>query len=661
MIVNIGLFFLFIALIFSILIVIVPIFKIWKENKIFLGKIIFLYARMQFLFVFFSYLCLILCFLKNDFTVTYVLTNSSIYLPWFYKVCAVWSGHEGSMLFWIVVLSFWMLIISYFSMGFELVNRIYSLVVLGFLSIGFFVFLLLESNPFERQFFLNFSNGFDLNPILQDIGFLLHPPILYIGYVGFSVVFSFVMSILFFKRNRKEIFWWKLIRPLVLFSWCFLTIGIILGSWWAYRELGWGGWWFWDPVENISLMPWLISTALLHSLLVDEKKKYLSIRSILLVVVSFFLSLIGTFLVRSGILISVHSFSIDPKKSFYILCFFFLLVSCFLIFFSLKIKRLLFSNKRDVSFSFYEKMLLLNNILLITCTMTIFLGTIYPIIIDVLGYGRISVGAPYFNTMFSFLILPLILIMSFGINLCFYNNFLIKKKCNFRYIICVSFFISFIFLYLFFGVIKIYALLGISLSFCMILNLLQLVLVRINKYYSNKEKIRASFFGMIVSHFGISIMLIGIVLSSVYKNQEIVSMNLKDIIYFSGYKIYFSDELPLYGPNYHGIKAQFLIYNKKNNYVKNIYSEKRIYNVNRMVKSIAGIDKNFFRDIYITLGDSISDKEWIIYFYYEPFIRWIWFGGILIFCGGLFGLIIPYLLNFDKKKLCSYVRKVLRS
>ncbi|HVT62650.1 MAG TPA: cytochrome c biogenesis protein CcsA, partial [Legionellaceae bacterium] len=411
MIAEIGVYALCWALLFALLLVIVPTVGLWRQQPAWI-KTADDYVRAQFLFISVAYLCLTWCFLQNDFTVTYVLANSSLSLPWFYKLCAVWGGHEGSMLLWVAILSLWTLAVSLASRYLEEGLRVRVLVILGALSMGFILFILMTSNPFARQFGLLKTQGRDLNPLLQDPGFLFHPPMLYMGYVGFAVAFAFAIAALWI--GKMETVWAKALRPWTMAAWCCLTLGITLGSWWAYRELGWGGWWFWDPVENASFMPWLVGTALIHALMVVEKRNQFVSWTLLLAIAGFSLSLVGTFLVRSGVLTSVHAFAVDPLRGSYILIFLGLVIGGSLLLFALRAQVL--SRPLLPEIMSRESALLLNNVFLVIMMLTVLLGTVYPLIIDGLGLGKLSVGAPYFNRMFTFLSLPLLLLMALGLH-----------------------------------------------------------------------------------------------------------------------------------------------------------------------------------------------------------------------------------------------------
>ncbi|CEK10347.1 heme lyase CcmF/NrfE family subunit [Legionella hackeliae] len=629
MIAEIGLFSLILGLLFAILLAIIPALGLWHNKNDWI-KAAPIYACGQFIFVALAFFCLALCFLRNDFSVVYVLTNSSVSLPWFYKLCAVWGGHEGSMLLWVVILSLWMLAVSFFSSTLDKAMRARVLVVLGWVSIGFLLFLLTTSNPFTRQFQLLNTQGRDLNPLLQDPGFLFHPPMLYMGYVGFSVAFAFAIAALWV--GRVEASWAKWTRPWTLAAWCCLTAGITLGSWWAYRELGWGGWWFWDPVENASFMPWLVGTALLHSLAVSEQRQQFKAWTLLLAITAFSLSLIGTFLVRSGVLTSVHAFAVDPERGLYILCFLLLVIGGSLVLFAIRAQTL--HNKTRPSPLSRESALLLNNVFLVAIMLTVLMGTVYPLLIDGLGLGKLSVGAPYFNAVFNPMMVPLLLLMGIGVNLNWQQHNGRKLIPLMLGLLVASMLVAVGLLWVLTSVINLSALLGLMLALWVLFGTGKLILVR------HKQRgilnLTQGFWGMVVAHCGVAVAVIGISISCNYGVQDDVRMAPGDTAQLAGYEIQFMDESSLKGPNYHGAQARFEI--RHTNKIAIIYPEKRIYNVGQMAMTESAIDVNPFRDIYVALGEPLGEKAWSVRLYYKPFIRWIWGGGFMILTGGLIAL-----------------------
>jgi cytochrome c-type biogenesis protein CcmF len=629
MIAEIGLFSLILALLFASLLAVIPALGLVR-NKVDWVAAAPLYASGQFVFVAFAYCCLTVCFLRDDFSVIYVLTNSSISLPWFYKLCAVWGGHEGSMLLWVVILSLWMLAVSFLSSTLDSAMRARVLVVLGWLSIGFILFLISTSNPFARQFQLLQTEGRDLNPLLQDPGFLFHPPMLYMGYVGFSVAFAFAIAALWV--GRIETSWAKWTRPWTLAAWCCLTAGITLGSWWAYRELGWGGWWFWDPVENASFMPWLVGTALLHSLAVSEQRRQFKAWTLLLAITAFSLSLVGTFLVRSGVLTSVHAFAVDPQRGLYILCFLLVVIGGSLILFALRAQTLqCHDNPLLLS---RASALLLNNVFLAVAMLTVLMGTVYPLLIDGLGLGKLSVGAPYFNSVFVPLMIPLIILMGIGIHLNWQGDSWRKLFAKLRLIFLVSLLLPLGLEFALAEHVDGYALLGLILAFWVVLSTVKLIYIRSKQ--RGLRNLGQAFWGMVLAHSGVAATVIGIAISSCYGLQDDVKMAPGESITLAGYTIKFLRESSLEGVNYRGTQAHFSIRYK--NKVTVIRPEKRIYNIGQMAMTEAAIDVDLFRDIYVALGEPLDDKAWLVRVYYKPFVRWIWGGGGMILAGGLLAL-----------------------
>lgn len=644
MIAEIGLFSLILALLFATLLTVVPTLGLWL-NKSHWQASSRVYVCGQFTFVGLAYLCLTACFLQNDFTVTYVLTNSSISLPWFYKLCAVWGGHEGSMLLWVAILSLWMLAVNFLSKGLDNAIRVRVLIVLGALSIGFILFMLTTSNPFARQFQILNSQGRDLNPLLQDPGFLFHPPMLYMGYVGFSVAFSFAIAALWLGRVESS--WSKWTRPWTLAAWCCLTAGITLGSWWAYRELGWGGWWFWDPVENASFMPWLVGTALLHSLAVSEQRQQFTAWTLLLAITAFSLSLIGTFLVRSGVLTSVHAFAVDPQRGLYILIFLLVVIGGSLLLFATRAHSL---HRRDNPAAISrESALLLNNVFLTVAMLTVLMGTVYPLLIDGLGLGKLSVGAPYFNAVFIPLMIPLLLLMGLGIHLKWQRDSFKKIFAKLNWVMVLSIGVPILALATLVKKIDGSVLLGLILAFWVILSTFKAVLNRVMQ--RGLHGMTQPFLGMVIAHCGVAATVIGIAVSTGYGIQDDVKMAPGESTMLAGYQIKFANESALVGANYHGSRAHFQII--RDGKQVDIYPEKRVYDIGKMAMTESAIDVTPYRDIYIALGEALDEDAWGVRLYFKPFVRWIWGGGFLILAGGLVALADPrYYFRKQKQATC---------
>lgn len=629
MIAEIGIFSLILALVVSIMLAIIPFAGLqlkridWMDS----AKI---YVGLQFFFVALAYICLTLCFLTDDFTVVYVVSNSSLLLPWFYKLCAVWGGHEGSMLLWVAILSFWMILVGFLSSSLDKEMRTRVLVVLGWLSIGFILFLLTTSNPFLRQFQVLNTQGRDLNPLLQDPGFLFHPPMLYMGYVGFSVAFAFAIAALW--AGKVEASWSKWTRPWTLAAWCCLTAGITLGSWWAYRELGWGGWWFWDPVENASFMPWLVGTALLHSLAVTEQRQQFKAWTMLLAIAAFSLSLIGTFLVRSGVLTSVHAFAVDPQRGLYILVFLLFVIGGSLLLFLFRAQTLN-TGSSPSPFS-RESALLLNNVFLVVIMLTVLMGTVYPLLIDGLGLGKLSVGAPYFNAVFIPLMIPMLLLMGVGVHLRWNSDSWSAVFKQLNGIALLSMVLPIILLLITANEFNYSALIGLMLATWVILSTSKAAYKKISD--RGLAGVGQAYWGMVLAHCGVAATVIGIALSTAYGVQDDVQMAPGKKLDLAGYTIEFISQAPLNGPNYQGTKAQFKISHQGK--AKLIYPEKRLYTIGQMAMTESAIDVTPFRDIYVALGEPLADDSWSVRLYYKPFVRWIWAGGFMILAGGFFAL-----------------------
>ena len=617
MIASLGNLTLWLSLLLAIVQFIAP--KNYKLIKFKWDKILALGLLMSSLISFFS---LMYCYIVSDFTVINVFQNSHTSKPLIYKISAVWGNHEGSMLLWILVLT----IFNYF------IFRLYNPSNLNFISKtletqaliigGFVLFTIITSNPFEKMI-PSEVNGLGFNPILQDPALAIHPPLLYIGYVGFSAAFSMSIATLYLKNNEK-IPWNIYMKPFVIASWTFLTIGIAFGSIWAYYELGWGGWWFWDPVENASFMPWLIGTALLHSLIAVEKKKSLQSWVLLLAIISFLLSVIGTFLVRSGILTSVHTFALDPSRGIYILLFAALLGGYSLILFGLKSKN--YQTNNYFSFLSKEGSILVNNIFMIIVCSSVFLGTIYPLLIEALTSNKISVGEPYYNSTVIPVIIPAILVMGIGPILSWGNEnklTLIKKILP---SVLITLIITII-IFLIYQSYSIIAIIGILLAFWIISNNLILLFGK-----TNLSK------GMIIAHLGIGILILGITGSSVWQKEKIIKMNIGNKAVIEKYNIVFKEINEITGPNYIAIQGTFVVHDKKNNIITTLKPENRFYQVSNNFTTEASIHTNLLRDLYIVLGEGNSNHGWVIRIYYNPLVIWIWIGSFIVFIGGIISM-----------------------
>ena len=593
-------------------------------------------ARLQFLFVLIAFMILVYSFLVNDFSIAYVANNSNTLLPWFYRFSAVWGAHEGSLLLWVLILNIWTIAVTFFSRHLpeHFLSRVIG--VMGLVSIGFLLFMLFTSNPFERLFPVP-VDGADLNPLLQDIGLIIHPPILYMGYVGFSVAFSFAIAALL--AGNLDITWARWSRPWTLLAWIFLTLGIALGSWWAYYELGWGGWWFWDPVENASFMPWLIGTALIHSLAATDKRGIFKNWTILLAICAFALSLLGTFLVRSGVLTSVHAFATDPTRGIFILALLVIFIGSSLVLYAMRAP----STKTTGSFELLsrETFLLFNSILLLVAMLTVLLGTIYPLIIEALNLGKLSVGAPYFNAVFIPVMTPLVIFLGFGVLSKWKQNNFIKFLRKMRALLISSVLIGVCIGAVFYTENQLKSIAGIVAALWISFTSLYSLFIKIK---DKKDKIIAfkvipySFYGMLIAHIGFAVSITGITITSQHSVDIHQRMKVNDKIEFADYKFHLKDLEILSGPNYQATEAVVDVI-KKDQLITTLRSQKRIYTVRNMPMTEAGIDAGFTRDIYISLGEPLDDGAWSIRLYHKPFVRWIWLGAILMAIGGLLAII----------------------
>ena len=569
---------------------------------------------------FLSFILLIYSYIISDFSVLNVYQNSHTTKPLLYKISGAWGNHEGSLLLWILVLT----IFNYFL--FKLFNNnnlnfvSKALETQALITTGFLLFTILTSNPFQKMI-PEQSNGLGFNPILQDPALAIHPPLLYIGYVGFSAAFSLSIATLSLENNQK-IPWYSYMKPFVLAAWTFLTIGIALGAIWAYYELGWGGWWFWDPVENASFMPWLIGTALLHSLIIVEKRKSLKAWVLLLSILAFLLSVIGTFLVRSGILTSVHTFALDPSRGMYILIFTAILGGYSLILFAKKSKKYFDTNY----FALFSKegSILINNVLMIATCATVFLGTIYPLIIEAFTSEKISVGEPYFNSTTIPIMIPAILVMGVG-PLLAWNK---EEKLKIFKKIFPSIILTTIMTILTFSIYQSYSFIGMTgiiLAFWIISNNILLFLKK-NKNYSN---------GMLIAHLGIGLLILGITGSSNWQEEKITKLKIDSSAKINKYNIIFKEINEVKGPNYLAIRANFTVYDKNKNFITNLKPENRYYPISNIFTTEASIHTNLSRDLYIILGEGNLNDGWVVKIYHNPLVIWIWIGSLIIFAGGI--------------------------
>ena len=616
----------FLSLLFAttaaLLLSIVPQIGIWR-NKPTLTKTAWGLSYCFGIFTSVSIGILAYSFATDDFTLEYVAAHSNSQLPTFFKVAATWGGHEGSILFWLFTLSLWLVAFAFFSRKNDRTFSAQTLSLLGLICLGFAIFILFYSNPFGRAFPAP-AEGRDLNPMLQDIGLIFHPPLLYIGYVGFAVNFAMSISALIFNRSAQAIA--RAMRAWVLVSWLFLTLGIVLGAWWAYYELGWGGWWFWDPVENASLMPWLLGLALLHSLMVTEKQGMFSYWTILFSLLAFAFSVLGTFIVRSGALTSVHAFALDSSRGYVLLLIFFLLTVGSLSLFALRTN----TNESTVKFPLISKTgaILGLNIVLTVATVSTFLGTFYPMLFQAMNWGSISVGAPYFNSIF----LPLLTLVLFAMagTLCL-NWFQSDKKRFFKRL-----------LLLIPAAVITYGMIWNALQndsalrfyfFAYILLTLAIWVLFVT-LWQNWAKVGLAYFGMILAHCGVAIATMGAVMSSYFGSElgvRLAPQQSQQLGQFEFHYDRFSNEI---GPNFTAEVAFFSVSKQGKPYAE-IVPERRYYDVRTMTMSEVGLDAGFWGDLYIVMGDNLGKGEFTFRLHYKPLIRWLWLGGILMALGAL--------------------------
>ncbi|KTS73966.1 heme lyase CcmF/NrfE family subunit [Pantoea stewartii] len=582
---------------------------------------------------------LVWAFIVNDFTVSYVVNNSNSLLPVYYRIAATWGAHEGSLLLWVLLLSGWTLAVAIFSRGMPQDALARVLAVMGMITLGFLLFIILTSNPFSRTLPDFPVDGRDLNPMLQDIGLIFHPPLLYMGYVGFSVAFAFAIASL--MAGRLDTAWARWSRPWTTAAWLFLTIGIVLGSAWAYYELGWGGWWFWDPVENASFMPWLAGTALMHSLAVTEKRGTFKAWTVLLAITAFSLSLLGTFLVRSGVLVSVHAFASDPARGMFILAFLVIVIGSSLLLYALKGGQVR-SRVQNALWS-RESFLLGNNVLLIAAMLVVLLGTLLPLVHKQLGLGSISVGQPFFNTLFSWLMAPLALMLGIGPLVRWRRDEPQKLVRRLLLALVVTLLASVLLPWWLQDRVEAMTVVGLLMAvWIIVLTLMELHerATHRHSFFIGLRHLSRSHWGMVLGHLGVGVTVIGIAFSTQYSVERDVRMKAGDSVDIHHYHFVFRDVQDLQGPNYSGGVAVIDV-TRDGQPEAMLYAEKRFYSAARTMMTEAAIDGGFTRDLYAALGEELDDGSWAVRIYYKPFVRWIWFGGLFMAAGGLLCLLDP--------------------
>lgn len=623
MIPEIGNFALFIAFALSILLSIFPAIGLKKNNYTLMSMAPNLSIGL-FSFTLLSFGCLIYAFLTDDFSVINVAQNSNSALPWYYKMAASFGSHEGSFLLWLVMQSGWIFAVALWSKSLPAPMRTRILMVLGWICVGFYAYIIIASNPFERSLPYFPVDGKDLNPLLQDIGMIIHPPLLYMGYVGLSICFAFAIAALL--AGNLDSTWAKWSRPWTAAAWAFLTLGITIGSWWAYAELGWGGWWFWDPVENASFMPWLVATALLHSLAVSEKRNAFKSWTVFLAIAAFSLSLLGTFLVRSGVIVSVHAFASDPARGVFILILLALVIGGSLALYSVRAGNIHSVGKFKLWSR--ESMLWLNNLFLVAATIVVLLGTLLPLVHKEIGLGTISIGEPFFNEMFTYLIVPFALVLGIAPLIRWKQDKWQRINKLMLANVLLSIALAFIWIWVEFGEVKPLAYLSLTLALWITFH----SIADIVKLRVKQQPLSISFMSMILGHIGFAFVVAGVGLTSQYSVERDVKMFTGDKTQLAGYEFAFTKMKDIKGPNYDGWAANIVI--TKGTEKVDLLAEKRFYPVQRNTMTEAAIDDGFFRDLYVSLGEQLPDNSWAIRVYVKPYVRWLWIGGIIIALGG---------------------------
>jgi cytochrome c-type biogenesis protein CcmF len=592
-------------------------------------------AGLQFLFVIAAFACLTAAFVLHDFSVLYVASNSNSALPIYYRFSAVWGGHEGSMLLWLLMLCGWTFAVARFSRHLPLpvVARILS--VMGLLAVGFLLFTLVTSNPFDRLVPAA-ADGRDLNPLLQDPGMIFHPPMLYMGYVGFSVAFAFAVAALI--GGNLDATWARWTRPWTTAAWIFLTLGIALGSWWAYYELGWGGWWFWDPVENASFMPWLVGTALIHSLAVTEKRGAFKAWTVLLAIAAFSLSLLGTFLVRSGVLSSVHAFATDPKRGLFILAFLAVVIGASLTLYAWRAPKVGLGARFAVVSR--ETMLLMNNVLLLVAMGAVLLGTLYPLLLDALGLGKISVGPPYFETVFVPLMTPLVVLMGVGPLARWKQAEVPDLARRLRWALGATV-VATVLTEWMAGRLAWLGSLGLLLAFWIVASVATDLWERVRPAGGMRASIlqRLSLVpramaGMMVAHLGVAVFIFGVTMVKTYEVERDVNMAVGDTTEINDLVFTFRGVREVPGPNYQAVQG-LVVVSRDGREIAQMRPEKRVYRVQQNPMTEAAIRTEFTRDLYVSLGQASDGDAWVVRIYYKPFVSWIWGGCVLMALGGL--------------------------
>ncbi len=632
MIPELGHFSLIIALCLAVLLGTVPLWGSWKNNASAMTLAPTLSIGL-FVFISIAFACLVTAFLQDDFSVKVVASNSNSLLPPLYKFSAVWGNHEGSLVLWVLILSGWIAAVALLSPELPLDMRARVLAVMGAVAIGFLSFSLFTSNPFERLLPGIPVDGQDLNPLLQDFGLIIHPPLLYMGYVGFSVAFAFAIAAL--MGGQLDAAWARWSRPWTNVAWAFLSLGIMLGSWWAYYELGWGGWWFWDPTENASFMPWLVGTALMHSLAATEKRGLFKSWTVLLAIFAFSLSLLGTFLVRSGVLTSVHAFATDPARGLFILLFLGIVVGGSLTLYAFRAPAV--SSRVSFAWLSRESLLLVNNIIFLVATLTILFGTLFPLLMDALGLGKYSVGPPYFNTVFVPLMAVLVPFMGIGAIARWKKDKASRWQAELLAPAIIAVLCGISLPWLLDEPYNVWVALAVVLAGWLFLGLCKDLWFRIrgaSRVVVGIRRLTPSYWGMFLAHTGFLVSLLGVVVASQYSIERDLKMSPGDIEPLAGYEFEFVEHVPVRGANFIADEA-LVVVRKSGQIVAQMKPQKRRYMAQGSMMTEAAIDAGLFRDLYVAMGEPIGNEgAWAMRLHYKPMVRWIWLGAIFMACGG---------------------------
>ncbi|MEZ8947675.1 heme lyase CcmF/NrfE family subunit [Vibrio sp. 10N.247.311.18] len=632
MIAEIGHFAMILSLGLALLLSVLPLYGAARNNTLLMNSARPLsWGMFGFLAISFFILCY--AFYTNDFTIQYVASNSNSQLPWYYRITAVWGAHEGSLLLWVLIQAGWTVAVATFSRGMPQESVARVLAIMGLITVGFLLFIIVTSNPFLRTLPFFPVDGRDLNPLLQDPGLIIHPPMLYMGYVGFSVAFSFAIASL--MSGRLDTAWARWSRPWTIAAWLFLTVGIALGSWWAYYELGWGGWWFWDPVENASFMPWLAGTALMHSLAVTEKRGTFKAWTVLLAISAFSLSLLGTFLVRSGILVSVHAFASDPARGMFILGFLVFVIGGSLLLFAVKGASVRVRGNFDLVSR--ENALLGNNILLIAALVVVLVGTLLPLVHKQLGLGSVSIGAPFFDMLFFWLMIPFSFLLGIGPLIRWKRDNLSKLIKPMLVSGIFSLGLSALMVTMLADRFSGTAFAGWVMAFWIFFmhgfELHERATHR-HTFLKGLTKLPRSHWAMMCGHIGLAVTVIGIAMVQNYSIERDVRLAPGESYQLEEYSFLFTGVRDKDGPNYDGYIADFEI-TKEGKYINTLHAEKRFYTTAKSMMTEAAIDRGVTRDLYIAMGERLDDnKSWAVRIYYKPFVRWIWAGSLIMSIGG---------------------------